>query len=90
MNATTKNNCGYNADMPMTCNINSRGRLVRLIYGVILIAGGTLLCMLWAQQSGSVLRWIISIGCVGGGVFAVFEARVGWCAMRAMGFKTRM
>ena len=24
------------------------------------------------------------------GAFAVFEARAGWCAVRAMGFKTKM
>lgn len=76
--------------MPITCNITSRGRWARFIYGVLLIAAGTLLCTFWAHQSGSLLRWIVSIACIGGGIFAVFEARMGWCAIRAMGFKTPM
>lgn len=76
--------------MPLTCNINSRGRLARLIYGIGLIALGIVLAAVWAWPQGQVWMWAVSIGCVLGGAFAVFEARAGWCVIRAMGIKTPM
>jgi len=74
--------------MAFTCNINRRGRLARLIYGVLVIGLGMLLVLTWAAGSGSVLRWAVCVAVVVAGAFAVFESFVGWCAMRAMGFKT--
>lgn len=76
--------------MGLTCNIDSRGKVARLIWGVLLVAAGVALAVLWAWGTGSWVRWAVSIGCVLGGAFAVFEARAGWCVMRAMGIKTPM
>ena len=76
--------------MALTCNIDRRGKLARLIYGVILLLAGLGLAIFWAWPHPSLLRWAVAIACAGGGVFAIFEALVGWCAIRAMGFKTPM
>ena len=76
--------------MALTCNIDSKGKAVRLIYGVILLLIGVGLMIWWAWGTGSALRWAVAGACVAMGAFAVFEARAGWCVVRAMGFKTRM
>ena len=74
--------------MPLQCNIDSRGKLARLVYGLVLIAAGVVMLLAWALQGGSVLAWVVTVAALAGGAFAVFEARAGWCVVRAMGFKT--
>jgi hypothetical protein len=76
--------------MALTCNIDSRGKRARFIYGILLAALGISLALLWAWPSGETWKCVVSIGCVVGGAFALFEARAGWCAVRAIGFKTPM
>jgi hypothetical protein len=76
--------------MPLICNIDSRGKRARLIYGILMILLGVVLMIWWAWPGGQIWKWAIAIGCVGGGAFSLFEARAGWCAVRAMGIKTRM
>jgi len=76
--------------MALQCNIDSRGKVVRLIYGVVLLLVGIGLIWLWAWGSQSIVRWALSIVCAGMGAFAIFEARAGWCVVRAMGMKTPM
>ena len=72
------------------CNIDSRGKAARLIYGIVVIAIGVTLVFLWAMRGGGVLGWAISAACVVMGAFSIFEARAGWCVVRAMGFRTPM
>jgi hypothetical protein len=74
--------------MPLQCNIDSRGKAVRLVYGVVLVLVGVVLAGFWAWPGGSVFAWVVSIAVLAGGAFAIFEARAGWCVVRAMGFKT--
>jgi hypothetical protein len=76
--------------MALTCNIDSKGKFARLIYGIILVVAGAILIYFWAVHSGSALRWAVSLLCILGGAFAMFEARAGWCVVRAMGLKTPM
>ena len=76
--------------MALTCNIDSKGRLARLIYGIVLVVLGVVLMIAWARGTGSAVRWGVSVIVLAGGAFAIFEARAGWCVMRAMGFKTPM
>lgn len=76
--------------MPLTCNIDSRGKLARLIYGVALVAIGIVLAIVWAMPAGRAFPWVVTALCILGGAFAVFEARAGWCVVRAMGFRTPM
>jgi hypothetical protein len=75
----------------MQCNIDQRGRRVRMIWGVMLlvIAAGLV--------AATALGWIafgwgvgLSIAAAAFGGFAIFESRRSWCALRAMGFRTPM
>lgn len=62
----------------MKCNIDRRGRWVR--------GGPGVLCL--------ILAFVAPVGVAGrvllalGGLFGLFEAFVGWCAIRALGVKT--
>jgi hypothetical protein len=76
--------------MTLQCNIGRKGRAVRLIWGLVLILFGIALIGRWVLSGGSAPSWIVSIVCILAGFFAVFEATAGWCAVRAMGFKTPM
>jgi hypothetical protein len=73
---------------PLTCNIDAKGKLIRLIYGIALALIGVALVVFWAWGSGSALAWVVSLALLLGGAFAVFEARSGWCVIRAMGIRT--
>ena len=74
--------------MAFTCNINRRGRLARLTYGILITALGITLVFGWAIGSGSIVRWAVCVALVLSGLFAIFEASIGWCAVRAIGLKT--
>jgi hypothetical protein len=76
--------------MPLTCNIDARGKVARLIYGLVLLVIGVVLIFVLALPYPSVWPWLIVAFCLVSGAFAVFEASAGWCVIRAMGFKTRM
>ena len=39
----------YTDPMPLTCNIDSRGKVARLIYGIVLIVAGVALAPFWAR-----------------------------------------
>lgn len=72
----------------MQCNIDAAGKRFRLIAGIVtlLIAGAV---ALWSVITGANwLAWVIVAGLSFAGGFSVFEARAGWCAVRAIGFKT--
>jgi len=36
------------------------------------------------------VHWALGAIALAGGAFAIFEGTIGWCAARAMGFKTRI
>jgi hypothetical protein len=74
--------------MARTCNIDARGKLVRLIYGVVLLVIAFALLIVWALPGNSVWGWVVTVVCFLSGALAIYEARAGWCVMRAMGFKT--
>lgn len=71
----------------MQCNIDARGKAVRLIMGIIFAVVGILIMALGGGSAGSV---IAGLCCLGGGAFMIFEGAAGWCAVRAMGFKTKL
>ena len=75
--------------MKLTCNIDQRGRRARLLMGVLTDTTGTALLV-----AGIVLgqRPLIvgGIVCMVAGAFMIFEGIAGWCAVRAMGFKTKL
>ncbi|MBI1742328.1 DUF2892 domain-containing protein [Candidatus Acetothermia bacterium] len=70
----------------MTCNIDRRGRWARGIPGVLLIIGA----LIWHWVASDAGIWMnllhLLIGLVG--AFMIFQALAGWCAIRAMGFRT--
>ena len=75
----------------MQCNIDSKGRWARAIWGIVLLAGAIVLtgCRL-AGVIGGWWVWVVVAVLVVAGGFGLYEARKGWCAMRAMGFRTPM
>jgi hypothetical protein len=62
-------------------NIDNRGRIVRAVYGALMIALGM------ATLSGS--AWVGG-GLVALGVLGILEAVRGWCILRACGIRTRL
>ena len=74
--------------MPLTCNLDSRGKALRMILGIVFAFDGLILLLAWALRTGSHIGWITSIAMILAGAFMFFEVRKGWCVVRAMGFKT--
>lgn len=74
----------------LACNIDARGKAVRLRIGIGLVLVGVASLALWAVPTGGALAWAATLGLLAGGAFSIFEARQGWCAVRALGFKTRV
>jgi hypothetical protein len=73
----------------MECNIDQRGRKARLLTGIVVDLAGTVLLILGSawDQSGLLIAGVV-VTLVG--IFVIFEGVKGWCALRALGFKTRM
>ena len=73
----------------MQCNIDQRGREVRRNGGILCLVLAAM--SLGAAYSGVARGVFLSLGAglILGGLFQLFEARMGWCAVRAMGFHTR-
>ena len=75
----------------MQCNIDAKGKAVRLICGMIALVVGAVLVAL--AQFGLVhgAIWVyIAIALIIVGIFCLVEGWAGWCALRAMGVKTRL
>jgi len=75
----------------MQCNIDARGKAARLRIGIIESALALVVLAVAAiTQVGGSWLWIAGGLLAAGGAFAIFEARAGWCVVRAMGFRTRI
>ena len=75
--------------MAMECNIDSKGRVVRVITGIFAILAGFVLAILVSQGIlTSESYMFVIIGSILGGAFAMWEARAGWCVVRAIGIRT--
>jgi hypothetical protein len=61
-------------------NIQTAGRIVRSVAGLLMLGGAFLL----HRQSISVWPWILAAS----GAFVLYEGLRGWCIMRACKFKT--
>lgn len=73
----------------LECNIDAKGKAARLMGGLAGIAFSLLLAaLLLADVVSHGFGWYAVAGSFFGGAFAVFEARAGWCVVRAMGIKT--
>ncbi|MAZ61856.1 MAG: hypothetical protein CMB18_00945 [Euryarchaeota archaeon] len=74
--------------MVLECNIDARGKAVRLrlgIMGVLSSIGLAAACLIISAPD---LAWVVPAGAFVGGAFAIFEGRTGWCVVRAFGFRT--
>jgi hypothetical protein len=74
--------------LALACNIDPYGRTIRYRIGFALLAVGVLGGAL-ASRLDSKLGFALAGLLVAGGLFALFEANRGWCAARALGFKTK-
>ena len=73
----------------MQCNIGAKGKAARLKLGIMAVIGSLMLTGLILAGVFSGTFWWFAAGCVAfGGAFSIWEARAGWCIVRAMGFKT--
>lgn len=71
-----------------TCNIDRFGQTVRFITGVTMFFAGTIMFVAGVPGNDSwwrVFQAVITLL----GVFIMVEGVMGWCALRAMGFKTK-
>jgi hypothetical protein len=73
----------------MVCNIDGKGRLARLIWGILCLAAGVVMLLRWARPGGGWVAWVVTGVVLFAGAFGVFEWWAGWCVVRAMGVKTR-
>jgi len=62
-------------------NIDGKGRLVRAVYGGLMIAAGW-----WLHDAN---HPVLSVAAFLAGGFAWLEAARGWCIVRACGIKTK-
>jgi len=77
--------------MAFECNIDARGQAARFRLGILGVAGGLLLgATTFLEVLPANIGYFMTTTSVAGGLFAMWEARIGWCVVRAMGFKTRV
>ena len=75
--------------MALECNIDAQGKAFRLAIGIASVIGGIALSMLLATNLIPYpILWLGVAGSIVGGAFSIWEARAGWCVVRALGFKT--
>tara|TARA_B110000495_G_scaffold166474_1_gene152594 strand:- start:165 stop:485 length:321 start_codon:yes stop_codon:yes gene_type:complete len=71
-------------DEKMQCNIDARGRANRLKGGIISLIFAIIIgALIYFNILESATWWYILLSAVFGGIFTIFEARAGWCIVRA-------
>ena len=76
--------------MALACNIDQRGRAARYRIGFSLVALAALAYVIGSRFSRGPAPLLVAVLLGAAGVFALFEANRGWCALRALGFKTKL
>jgi hypothetical protein len=74
--------------MALVSNIDASGRRLRLVAGIVLTLFACLLLLAGALPRDSTPLAITGGVALAAGAFLIFEARAGWCAVRALGIKT--
>ena len=75
--------------MERECNIDAKGKLFRLTIGIFSVFSGIVIISLFNLNifiSEEIL--IMGLFSIIGGLFAIWEAREGWCIVRAIGIRT--
>ena len=78
--------------MALECNIDAKGKTLRLVGGILALLGAAIGYYILDAEYLPIPETLGQLGVVAaviGGAFSIFEARAGWCVVRAMGFKTR-
>ena len=76
--------------MARECNIDARGKFVRLVGGTFSLAFGLILATLLLLDILPT-NWLTIFSVIGlffGGALGIYEGRSGWCVARAMGIWT--
>jgi hypothetical protein len=75
----------------MQCNIDARGRRVRIFSGAACCVIAVILAVI-SYFRFEILSWLGGIALVLfiSGAFQIFEGMKGWCVVRAVGIKTRI
>ena len=77
--------------MALECNIDARGKAVRMKLGIRMVIISVILAALtYFEIIPTTLGWFATAAIFGGGAFTIWEARMGWCVLRATGFKTKI
>ena len=74
--------------MTRTCNIDAKGKAVRLIGGGITLLVAAVLAGVILIAGLDPLWWWAVVGTAAGAAVQLYEGWSGWCALRAMGIKT--
>ena len=75
--------------MERECNIDAKGKLFRFTIGIFSTLSGIIIISLFNFNifiSEEIL--IMGVFSIVGGLFSVWEAREGWCIVRAIGIRT--
>jgi hypothetical protein len=76
--------------MGLKCNIDAVGKKARLVNGIGAVVIGLLIGVFWGFVGGSNTGWAVAAALLAAGGFMIFEARAGWCVLRAMGIWTKI
>lgn len=81
---------GLMQGMARECNIDARGKFVRLVGGSVSVFAGIVafLLILAGILPENILTTASVVGMFAGGALGIYEGRAGWCIARAMGIKT--
>ena len=75
--------------MQRECNIDAKGKLFRFTIGIFSVFSGIIIISLFNLNILITEETLImGIFSVIGGLFAIWEAREGWCIVRAVGIRT--
>lgn len=73
------------------CNIDARGRSARLLGGMVTaLIGSILFTLLFMRVLEHTAFWCLAGVLMVSGAFMIYEGWAGWCALRAMGIRTKL
>ena len=75
--------------MALTCNIDQRGRTARGITGTVFMILAIAMAIASWLTGIAWFWWLVALFAALGS-FTLFEAANSWCALRAMGIKTKI
>ncbi len=75
--------------MALECNIEARGKFVRLVFGAFAIIGSLpILALIMYGVIDTRIGWLLVVMAWAGGALGIFEGWSGFCIARGLGFRT--